>query len=176
MSRVLLFRLQEGKIRVLEEAVESWKRDHEDAVLALDVEELIVGCLSTWEDIRRAWLRTRRLAILNRLSDLEEAGTTMLDLLDRCLHRLVEVANLAEGAVRDTGHAIDGREDLSEATREIRELRVHVSKTWPWQRRPVLPLNGTMAEESRSTRARGESQDVTDILVSLQANAALRRE
>src|SRR5438093_13276742 len=85
MTRTLLFRLQDGKIRVLEEAVESWKRDHEDAMRALDVEDLIAGCLSCWEDIRRSWVRTRRLATLNRLWDLQQVGTTVLDLIRRSI-------------------------------------------------------------------------------------------
>src|SRR3954454_23718390 len=85
MTRALLFRLQDGKMRVLEETVESWKRDHEDARFAHDVEDLIAGCLSCWEDIRRAWVRTRRLVTLNRLWDLQEVGTTVLDLLGRSI-------------------------------------------------------------------------------------------
>jgi hypothetical protein len=176
MSRTLLFRLQDGKIRVLEETVESWKRNHEDALLALDVDDLIAECLSCWEDIRRSWVRTRRSAALNRLGDLQEVGTSVLDVLDRAIRLLVDVTALAKKVAQDTGHAVEGWEDLPEAIREARDLREHVNKTWPWDDRPVLKLDRKMAEESRSARARGESRDVADILAGLQANASPRQE
>ncbi len=176
MSRILLFRLQDSKIRILEEAVESWKRDHEDALFVQDVEELIAGCLSCWEDIRRSWVRTRRLALGNWLWDLQDAGTTVLDLLGRCIRLLEDVAGLAEKVAGDLGRAIEGQENLPEAIREASDLREHVNKTWPWNNRPVLPLDRKMADQSRAARARGESQDVADILASLQANDSVRQE
>jgi hypothetical protein len=175
MSRALLFRLQDGRIRVLEEAVEFWKRDHEEAVLALDVEDLTAGCLSCWEDIRRSWVRTRRLATLNLLEDIDEVGVTVLDLLDRFIRLVGDVAALVERVAGDTGHAIEGRENLSEAVREAGDLREHVNKTWPWDKRPVLPLDRRMAEESRCARARGDSRDAADILAGLQSNAPARQ-
>jgi len=175
MSQTLLFRLQDGKMRVLEEVVGSWKRNHEDALRALDVEDLITGCLSCWEEIRHAWVRTRRLATLNRLEDLQEVGTTMLDLLSRCIRLLGDIASLAEIVARDMGYALEGRENLPEVIREAENLREHVNKTWPWDHRPVLSLDRTMAEQSRSARARGESQDVADILAGLQVNVSLRQ-
>ncbi len=122
-------------------------------------------------DIRRSWMRTRRLATLNRLWDLQEVGKTMLGLLDRCIHVLGNVAASAEKAAHDTGHAIEGREDLSEAMREAADLRDRVAKTWPWDERPVLPLDRTMAEASRVAQARGESRDVAEILAGLQADS-----
>ncbi len=176
MSRTLLFRLQSGKIRVLEEMVESWKPDHEGAMLALDLEDLVVECLSAWEDIRRAWARTRRQASINRVWNLQEVGTGMLELLDRALRLLAEVAGLAERVARDTGHTIEGSEGLPEAIREARELREHVHATWPWDDRPILKLDRRMIEESRAARARGESLPVADILAQLQANPSERPE
>jgi hypothetical protein len=167
----MLFRLQDGRIRVLEQAVEYWKRDHEDAGLAMDVEDLIAGCLSCWEDIRRSWVRTRRLATLNQLDDIEEAGTTVIELLDRFLRLLGEVGALGEKAAADTADAIQGRENLTEAMREAGELREHVNKTWPWDDRPVLALDRNMVKASRDARARGEAQDVAAILAALQPNA-----
>src|SRR2546427_9669940 len=115
MSLMLLFRLQDGKTRVLEEAIDTWKRHHENVSHALDVEDLIAGCLSCWEDIRRSWVRTRRLAMLNRLWDLQEVGTTVLDLIGRSIRLLGDVAGLAEQVAQDTGHALEGRENLPEA-------------------------------------------------------------
>jgi hypothetical protein len=176
MRRTLLFHLQDGKIRVLEEAVASWKRNHEDAMLALDTEDLVAGCLACWEDIRRSWVRTRKLATANRLWDLHEVGTTVLNLISRAISLLEDIAGLAEKVASDTGHALEGRENLSEALREAGDLREHVKKTWPWDDRPILTLDRKMAEESRVARARGESQDVTAILASLQATAFLRQE
>jgi hypothetical protein len=176
MAPTLLFRLQDGKIRVLEETVESWKREREGAVLALDAEDVVAESLACWEDVRRSWVRTRRLATLNRLWDLQEIGQTVLSLLDRCIHVLEKVAESAEKVARDTGHAIDGREDLSEAIQEAGDLRDRVAKTWPWDERPVLPLDRKMAEASRSARARGESRDVADILAGLRPESSPRPE
>lgn len=176
MTRTLLFRLQDGKIRVLEEVIESWKREHDDAMRAQDVEDLIAECLSCWEDIRRSWVRTRRLATLNRLWDLQEAGTTVVDIISRAIRLLGNVGSLAETIASDTGHAIEGRDNVPEALREASELREHVNKTWPWDNRPILKLDRKMAEESRAKRARGESQNVTDILAGLQGSATLRQE
>jgi predicted transposase YbfD/YdcC len=176
MSRTLHLRLQDGKIRVLEETVESWKRDHEGALLGQEVEDMISGCLSCWEDIRRSWARTQRLAVLNRLGDLQEAGTTILDLLQRSIHLLEDVAVLAEKVVGNTEQLIEGQEDLHASLREASTLREHIRNTWPWDNRPVLTLDRKMVEESRAARTRGESQDVADILAGLQGNASPRLE
>jgi hypothetical protein len=176
MAPTLLFRLQDGKIRVLEETVESWKRDREGALLALDAEDLVAEGLACWEDVRRSWMRTRRLATLNRLWDLQEVGKTMLGLLDRCIHVLGNVAGSAEKVAHDTGHAIEGRENLAEAMREAADLRDRVAKTWPWDERPVLPLDRKMAEASRAAQARGEARDVADILAGLRAETSPRQE
>jgi hypothetical protein len=53
MTGILLFHLQDGKIRVLEDTLESWKQNHDQAMLALDIEDMVGECLSCWEDLRR---------------------------------------------------------------------------------------------------------------------------
>jgi hypothetical protein len=167
MAQTLLVRSQDGKIRALEETLESWEGADESALVALNVEDLIAECLSGWEAVRRAWGRTRRLATQNRLPDLQEAGKSMRDLVERWIRLLREVDRVAGKLGRDTGDAIEGRDLLPEAAREARGLLDYLQKTWPWADSPALPLDRKMVEESRAARARGESCDVTALVRSL---------
>jgi len=151
-------------MRVLEEEVESWKQDHDEAMRVLDAEDLIAESLSRWKDARRLWERARMLASRNELEDIEETGKALLDMLNRAISLFGTIAERAELVARHTGHAVEGQEKIPEALRDATGLRDHLVKTWPWDDRPVLPLNRQMIEESRASRERGESLDVADIL------------
>jgi len=172
MARTLLFHLQDGKMRFLEAAVESWKQDHEEAMRALDAEDLVAEGLSSWEDVRRLWNRTRSLASRNALEDIQESGAALLDLLNRSVRLLGNLAELADLVTSSTGHTIEGREKLPEAIRGATGLRDHVANTWPWDDRPAAIPSLEMIEAARARRERGERGiAVTEILAGLRQDA-----
>ncbi len=150
MESGLSFRLQDGKIHLLEEEIESWRNDHTTAMAAWDLEDLVGESLSLWVSLQGLWGRLRKLATKNRIREFQQPGESLLKLFERQIRLLQKMEKLGS-VYSQQGYAIDGLQGLPVAIMEAEVLRDHIRQTWPWDDSPILPLNREMAERSRKS-------------------------
>lgn len=174
MPGTLLLRLQEGKIKLLEEAVEAWKADHDNAMQALDAEDLVADVLTLANDgLPRTWTRIWKILETVQSIDTEVIGMTLREVFDRVPFLLVSVRAVADQTEASTGHTLKGRIDLDAAIERVLALRSSILSAWPWKDRPYLPQNSQMIRESREAFSRGEYDDITTLLQQAQSGEHL---
>jgi hypothetical protein len=127
-------RLYRGQYRVAEEAVESWKTEHDAAMAACDLDEIIHACLhinarvSDW--VRDLWQRVFKGQVRNT----EESGKSLLKALDAGAEAWQSVVEGVEASTAK-GYTIKNAERVPAALTEIRALRDDFAARWPFVRK-----------------------------------------
>jgi hypothetical protein len=176
MAEAIFFRLQEQRRRALEEAVDAWKADHEGAAGALQVEAIVTEALQLREDVRRLWQTVLALARADCIDDYPATGGLLRQLCADNLRLMRNVGGLARSVAGSTGHEVRGLVELDAATAELSAWADRELAQWPWVDAPPLPIDPAMVEQSRASRARGEAEDVGDVLARVQAGGPLVKE
>jgi len=122
LSHTTRYRVQSAKTRAIEEATGFWKRDHDRAMLARDVEDAIHFCVEGPDVFLNLWQDTFERLAAGEIEDVREAGESFRDLLDGSLRIFAEVRDAAL-LCESLGYRIDGRAELEEATRQVRQIR-----------------------------------------------------
>jgi hypothetical protein len=165
MSDNPVLRVEEERARALGEAAdrtrreERWKSEHERALVALDVEALVGMARQGPEMLRAAVQFTRKRLASDPAADYDAGWQSLDKIFQLGLHGMRVALDSAQ-RIAALGYVIDGVAGLADAIREVERLRRESFKTWP--------LNPRQVEESRACAARGEGQDVEDILRELQ--------
>jgi hypothetical protein len=66
------------------------------------------------------------------------------------------------------GHSLTSTPTLDLASAEVQLLTESLEKDWPWPDRPLPAIDQTQINESRAAVARGEVQDIEDLIRDLQ--------
>lgn len=165
MPGTLLLRLQGGKVKLLEEAVEAWKADHDDAMRALDAEDLVSHALSLANDeLPRTWKRLWEILESAQSIDTEVIGKTLREVFDRVPALLESVRAVADETEASTGHTLRGRNNLDAAIERIRVLGNNIMSAWPWKNRPHHVHDRQKLLDAREAFSRGEYDDIETLL------------
>lgn len=144
-----------GQARTIEDAVEAWRADHDDAMDVRDIEDVIPVCL-TLSELLQEWQKEAWESLFsNRLSNLQEAG----ELLRKAyLHSLQAFEGVADCLrwTKQLGYEVDRIAEFQQAFETIRRLSEDFSQRWP-------VLDAASVETARAQIARGEFLSAEDI-------------
>jgi hypothetical protein len=127
-------KMYRGQYRAVEEALESWKVDHEEAMGVCDLEELIPFLASitppVLELVGYFWDR----GFSGAIGDPDAMGQVVLDALEAG----VEAWSAAQGGVREctaAGYVVEGTDKIPAALAEITAARDDFARRWPFSRK-----------------------------------------
>ncbi len=140
---------QEGRLKALADTYEKWKADHEEALEACDLEEIVADCVRLATDTERAWNSLHAVLNTGVRFDVEDIGKFVDGMFTRATGLFGSVLSLTSKFVRETGHGIAGVSSLEAATTTLRDLQQRVMGNWPKKDR-WPPLNKAMQQQSRT--------------------------
>jgi hypothetical protein len=180
MSTEMLDRLQENKLRGLEELIDSWEaaattsgvEDEAAAIADFFVDEGLAvrqRSLSFWDHV---W----RLALAGKVPNRRERGVKLRSLLERS-HRIL---GRSLAAARHYA-GLSGRQvaRLSELEEQARAFPLWVEEClarWAMLDRPRKPLDPERIARSQAAYARGEREAVSDVIARLEQGGPLVKE
>ena len=150
-----------GQTRTIEDAVESWKAGHDDAMEVRDIEDLVAFCLSACQFMERWYKEAWELALAGRLKKVQSAGKMLRTALDRSVEALEEVRGCVKWAEKKEYTVDNAREVLAAADR-VKRMRDDLNERWPF-------LDKQQIEAARAELSRGDYQYAEDILPELQS-------
>jgi hypothetical protein len=145
-----------GRSRMVEELVENWQIDHQQAMFARDIEELIVECIELAELVRRGrtWLADELFD--EKIDNIDKAGEMLRTAISKALLAYDRVQKTVEAA-EQMQFTIDNARQFRAVVRELRDIEDEVKKTWP-------TVNRQMVNDSLAAYARGEFRTTEDLL------------
>jgi hypothetical protein len=176
----MLDRLQENKLRGLEEWIDAWEeattlgggQDEAAAIADFFVEEglgLRQRSLSLWD---YNWA----MALAGKIPDRRERGTKLQSLLERAcriLDRYVAVArNYADLSGLEVAHLPQFEKEAKAFPLWVKECMAR----WEMLDRPRKPLNRERIATSQAAYERGEGEPVSDLVARLEQGGPLVKE
>jgi len=168
----LRLRLKVRRLRGLAEGYEAWKKDHDEAMQACDMDDLVEACLADAADAERFWEEIKGELSEWSQESLDAIGQFIGDFLERVERTLQEVVQDARRITNTTGHDIKGVGSLIEAAARLKDLRSSIMKNWPWENEPWPPLNKEMRDRARSGQD-GPGESSEDFLRRMEAGGPL---
>ena len=144
---------------LVEELVENWQLDHQEALLAGDVEELVSECLELSNLLKRAWRNLIKQLLDEQVDDLDKAGRMML----AAVRKSEKVLQVVQGQIAEAtrrGHPIETSGELQKAIGETHQLAAEIAAKWP-------ATDHQMIAESLAAYKRGDYQFAGDLLNAL---------
>jgi hypothetical protein len=140
--------IYQGKERGIQDAVHCWKADHDNAMAACEVEDLVNECLGA-RDILRQWLEASiKRALAGTIRDFDNAGYDLRDALETGLRRIKSVRECVERVER-LGYTVENSDELDRADREITEMHDRLMREWPFATVDVVNQSITDYKEGR---------------------------
>src|SRR5207249_4640785 len=130
-TEALPLRLFAGRVRLLEEAVESRRAGHAEALTTPEAEFLVADVLALAADARRLWAWVWAWGEADDLRDFDAFGTFFDDHFGRLLPLVETVAETARAVAARTGHDIAGLSELEGALPELRAWVGRALASWP---------------------------------------------
>jgi hypothetical protein len=151
-----------GKLRTVEDAVEAWKAEHDDAMGVRMFEDVVRECLAAHTLFRDMQKERWEKLFAGKISEVQTTGENLIKTFETSLlvYSLVEECLLR---VKRAGFRVNGEEEFEKAFPELRSAAADFKSRWPF-------VDLKQIEESRAAFARGESQSVEEILGELQGS------
>lgn len=128
-----LAKMYRGQYRAVEDALETWKDDHDEAMSVRDLEEVIRTCLglnaSARDLVRAVW----ELGFSGKAHNSEEIGRDVLLVLKAGVVTWESLAKSVEERVAQ-GYAVEGADRAPPALAEIQSLAADFAARWPFIR------------------------------------------
>jgi hypothetical protein len=129
-----LAKLYRGQYRVVEEAVESWKADHDAAIAACDIEEIIrIGLginahVTEW--VRDLW----DAGFQGMVGNSEESGKSLLKVLKAGVETWQALVEAAEDYTA-RGYVLENADRVPAAWAKMQALHDDFAARWPFVRK-----------------------------------------
>ncbi len=159
MSENILFCLARSRLRADEETVESWKAEHREAVLARDVEDIVLACLDYPGLMARLWNSALPRIRDHQITDLQQAGEALGGLFDGTLDFLGSLRQWTR-EFEAAGHNVQGARELDRVIEQLQEMKKDVLAHWPW-------FSEKDVEEARAAHARGECLELDEAFATI---------
>jgi len=162
----LLLRRCKNRSHQLEEYLETWQIDHQNALYVCDLEQLVQDCLQLMPLLRQAWDHTvERLFDKSKPSEMvfveEQTVRRVVSMVSQLCRRVSGLIDEAEQA----GYSVDATEAFRGELRDLVFLEKEIESQWP-------PTNSQHIRESLDAYGRGEYQSAEDMLREAQGNGA----
>ena len=157
-----------GRARTIEDAVEAWKSDHDEAMAVRDLEDIIREC--RWlRDLLMEWNQESwKLLRAGRLHCVQDTGDSLRMVLTIFLRAIPRARRLAANYKRG-GYHVEHAGEFADLEKQVQEMANELDQKWPF-------IDPREMEESRSAYDRGECQPVEDILRELQGTDSAERQ
>jgi hypothetical protein len=121
----------------------------------------------------RAMLRNVMKMLIGEPSEEFDAlGKEIVSGIEKLLNGLIELRDGMVKLVQDHGYEVANASRLERDIEELRSLRKEVIESWRGSDLPPPPVDRKMVEESRAAIARGEGEDIKDLIARLESSAA----
>jgi hypothetical protein len=147
--------------RCVEQLVEDWQIEHQQAMRAYDVEELARECIELGALIEHTSKTLFEKLFKDDVPDVDEAGRVMTITLARSIKVFGSVHESME-RVRHDGYTGDVADEFERTDKKVRGLRDLFDKQWP-------SLNREMVEKSRAAYQQGDYCFTEDALNAAKA-------
>jgi hypothetical protein len=151
-SMKTLAKMYRGQYRAVEDALETWKADHDEATSVWDLEELIRTCLRLNASARELGRAVWELGYSGKARNSEEIGREVLPVLKA---GVVTWKALAEGVEERVaqGYTVESADRIPAALAEIRALAADFAARRPFQLGASSPFIGESHARSRPLRS-----------------------
>jgi hypothetical protein len=150
-----------GRVRTIEDAVESWKADHGDAMEVRDLEDVVRECLGM-RDFLREWLNLAwGFLFADKLPAVQQVGEMLRIGFERTINVLTEVQGCIQRAAAK-GYEVDKAAEFQEALGQIKHFQSKLLERWPF-------LDPDQITASRADFGKGSCQSAEEILRELQS-------
>ena len=126
-----LAQMYRGQYRVIDDAVETWKIDHDEAMAACDLEEIIRSCRQTNDACKKLTASALHVGFAGQVDRPEQAGELILRLLKSGVETWKNLATVVQG-VTAAGYKIEGSDAIGPSTAELEALIAKFTKQWPF--------------------------------------------
>jgi hypothetical protein len=150
----LLLRLYSSQVEAAEAAVEAWKAEHQEAMRARDLEDLVRSCLDYPAILMRVCNATFAKMRDGALEAPNETRQALHDFFEKTLDYLRGIRDLAARFQRD-GHLIAGLTELENALEQCRALKERIFEFWS-------PFTSQDVAEGLAEHARGECLELDE--------------
>jgi hypothetical protein len=151
-----------GRARAIEDAIDAWNLDHDNALSARDMEDVVGECLST-RDFLSQWHQTAwEHLFAGRLANIQQAGELLRSATGKLVHVFAAVQTCVKWMERK-GYPVDKAVEFEAAARAVEGLLADLNRRWPF-------IDPQQVEEARAAFARGEGIPAEEILRELQSS------
>jgi hypothetical protein len=176
----MLDRLQENKLRGLEELIASYKRaaaegGGEDEAAAI-ADFLVDEGFGVRHSSRRLWDLYWTLALAGKIQNRREYGAKLRSLLEEGAHLLELAAGLARDIVDRFGREVARLSQFEEQARTFPLWVKECMARWEALDQPRKPLDRERLARSQAAFARGECEEPGDIIRRLEQGGPLVKE
>jgi len=180
MSTEMLDRLQENKLRGLEELLDSWTAatasgNGEDQAAAI-ADFIVEEGIGMRQGLRRLWDYHWTMALAGAVSDRQKDGAKLRSLLERGGQALARGASVARSYADLSGRKVARLSQFEEQAREFSLWAKECLARWELLDRPRKPLNRERLARSQAAYESGECEDVADIIARLEQGGPLEKE
>lgn len=144
-----------GQARTIEDAVETWKADHEDAADVRAIEDVIPVCLTLCQLLQEWQKDVWESLFSNRLRNVHSTGELLRKGYHHALPALDGVADCLRWA-EQKGYEVDKTAVFQQAAESVRRLHEDFTRRWPF-------LDRAAVEEARAQIGRGEFLSAEEI-------------
>jgi hypothetical protein len=180
MSVEMLDRLQENKLRGLEEGIDAWEvaapiegeQDEAAAIADFFIDEgleLRQRSLSLWD---YNWMQ----ALAGKIPDRRERGAKLRSLLERYRRILDRYATIAQHCADLSGREVVRLRQIEEQAKAFPLWVEECMARWEMLDRPRKPLNRERIANSQAAYERGEGEPVSDVIARLEQGGPLVKE
>jgi hypothetical protein len=119
-----------GRTRTIEDALEAWKRDYQEAEKVKDIEAIIAEWLQSFE-ILREWQEESWAALQGgEIENVLEVGRMLSRGYELGAYSFSQVNSGVKWA-EGRGYTVDGAEDLRRSFRRLQGLAKELAEKWP---------------------------------------------
>jgi len=179
MATEMLDRLQENKVRGLEEFLDSWnavpapgREDQAGEIADVMVDEGI----GIRQGLLRLWECHWTMALAGDIPKLKEHGASLRTLLERGGRALTRGAKLARTYAQLSGLEVARLAQFEEHAKAFPLWIEERMACWDLLSRPRKPLDREAIARAHAAYERGECEDVADILARLKQGGPLVKE
>ena len=180
MAVDMLDRLQENKLRGLEELVDAYQAPvagaDENYQAAAIADFFVDEGIGLRQSSLRLWEYNWTMALEGKISDRRERGIKLLALLERGARLLSRDAAAARALADLSGCEVARLDQFEEQAKAFPLWVAERMALWEVLDRPHKPLDREQIARAQAEFERGECEDVSDILARLEKGGPLVRE
>ncbi len=177
MPTEMLDRLQENKQRGLEELINSWKAmqtgEQEQATIA---DALVDEGIGVRQGLLRLWDYHWTMALAGEVADRPKEGARLRVLLEQGSRLLTRAAEIARSYADSSELPVARLSQFEEQAKASPIWLEECMALWEMLDHPLPPLNHEAIADSRAAYARGEFENVADIIARLGQGGPLVKE